>query len=205
LGLPGKAGGAVAVRRTLASTICRIADPTLVARPRQLRDASTVMRFRPAHQSMINRRFNDRASCPARKSPKQALARKPPIHLPATWKGGHESVETQTDDSLVVFGRAWPEGLQATDLIRGHPRTAAGVLPASVDTRHKATAVRFSILSQPRAGAGNDRLNQCSPWPDLVRPPTSWREAVWTAGKPWMTGTSPVKGTWSYSRVSANN
>ena len=67
--LPGKAGGTVAVRRTLASTICRIVDPTQVARPRQLRDASTVMRFRPAHQSMINRRFDDRASCPAQKRP----------------------------------------------------------------------------------------------------------------------------------------
>jgi len=89
--LPGKAGGTVAVRRTLASTICCIADPTQVPRPRQLRDASTVMRFQPAHQSMINRRFNDRASCPARKSPKPALARKPPIHLPASGKGGHES------------------------------------------------------------------------------------------------------------------
>jgi len=43
--LLGKAGGAVAVRRTLATTICRIADPTQVPRPRQLRDASTVMRF----------------------------------------------------------------------------------------------------------------------------------------------------------------
>ena len=41
--LPGKAGGAVAVRRTLASTICRAIGPMLVARPRQLRDASTVM------------------------------------------------------------------------------------------------------------------------------------------------------------------
>src|SRR5882762_9040264 len=89
--LPDKAGGAVAVRRTLASTICRLSDPTQVPRPRQLRDASTVMRFRPAHQSMINRRFNDRASCPARKSPKHALARKPPIHSPASGKGGHES------------------------------------------------------------------------------------------------------------------
>src|ERR1700726_2476204 len=87
LGLPGQAGGAAGVRRTLASTICRIADPTLVARPRQLRDVSTVMRFQPAHQSMINRRFNDRASCPARKSPKQALARKPPIASPASGKG----------------------------------------------------------------------------------------------------------------------
>src|SRR6267143_1540412 len=63
LGLPGKAGGAAAVRRTLASTICRIADPTLVARPRQLRDVSTVMRCQPAHQSMINRRHDGRASC----------------------------------------------------------------------------------------------------------------------------------------------
>jgi hypothetical protein len=43
--LPGKAGGAATVRKTLASTICRVADPTLVARPRQLRDASRVMRF----------------------------------------------------------------------------------------------------------------------------------------------------------------
>ena len=49
--LPGKAGGTAAVRRTLVSTICRVADPTLVARPRQLRDASAVMRFQPAHQS----------------------------------------------------------------------------------------------------------------------------------------------------------
>jgi hypothetical protein len=97
--LPGKAGGTVAVRRTLASTICRIADPTQVPRPRQFRDVSTVMRFRPAHQSMINRRFDDRASCPARMSSKQALARKPRIHSPASGKGGHESGENQTEDS----------------------------------------------------------------------------------------------------------
>jgi hypothetical protein len=45
--LLGRAGGAVAVRRTLASTICRIIDPMLVARPRQLRDVSPVMRFDP--------------------------------------------------------------------------------------------------------------------------------------------------------------
>src|SRR5437667_6290805 len=95
--LPGKAGGAVAVRRTLASTIGRIADPTQVPRPKQLRDASTVMRLRPAHQSMINRRFNDRVSCPARKSPKPALARKPRIHPPASGKGGHESAQMQSD------------------------------------------------------------------------------------------------------------
>ena len=90
--LPGKAGGAAAVRRTLANTICRIADPMLVARPRQLRDVSTVMRFQPAHQSMINRRFNDRASCPARQSLKQALEKEPPTRLPATRNGRHERV-----------------------------------------------------------------------------------------------------------------
>jgi hypothetical protein len=73
---PGSAGGMTAVRRTLATTICRIADPTLVTRPRQLRDASTVMRFQPAHQSMINHRFDGRASGPARNSPKQPLQRK---------------------------------------------------------------------------------------------------------------------------------
>jgi|GEM_PF-3618352 len=52
--LRGKARGTVVVRRTLASTICRIAEPTQVPRPRQLRDVSTVMRFRPAHQSKLN-------------------------------------------------------------------------------------------------------------------------------------------------------
>jgi hypothetical protein len=65
--------GAVAVRRTLANTICRIADPMLVARPRQLRDVSTVMRFQPAHQRIINRRHDGRASCLARQSLKQLL------------------------------------------------------------------------------------------------------------------------------------
>src|SRR3981189_2524283 len=88
--LPDKAGGAVAVRRTLASTICRVIDPTLVPRPRQLRDASTVMRFRPAHQSMINRRLDARAPCRARQSPKEVLPRKPRIHSPAPCEGGHE-------------------------------------------------------------------------------------------------------------------
>ena len=94
--LPGKAGGTVAVRRTLASTICWIADPTQVPRPRQLRDVSAVMRSQPAHQSMINRRFDDRASCPAPKSLKQALASKPRIHSPASGNGGHESGQNLT-------------------------------------------------------------------------------------------------------------
>ena len=95
--LLGKAGGAVAVRRTLACTICRvIADPTQVPRPRQLRDASTVMRFQPAHQSLINRRYDDRASCSARHSLEPMLEIKPRIHLPATWNDGHESGSSLT-------------------------------------------------------------------------------------------------------------
>src|SRR6201984_2185850 len=106
IGLPGKAGGAVAVRRTLACTICRIADPTQVPRPRQLHDVSTVMRFQPAHQSMINRRFNDRASCPARKTPKPARARKPPIHSPASGKGGHESVVSRKKPCISRHSKA---------------------------------------------------------------------------------------------------
>ena len=44
-----------------------------------------------------------------------------------------------------------------------------------------------------------------SPWPDLFRPPTSSKKAVWTAVKAWMTGTSPVKGAWSCPWVLANN
>ena len=82
-------------------------DPTQVPRPRQLRDVSAVMRFQPAHQSMINRRFNDRASCPARKSPKHALARKPPIHSPASGKGGHESGSLLTLVSRAGWRRGW--------------------------------------------------------------------------------------------------
>jgi hypothetical protein len=97
--IPGKAGGAVAVRRTLASTICRVADPTQGARPRQLRDVSTVMRFRPAHESMINRRYYGRAPCLARQSLQQMLERKPRIYLPATCKGRHESGANHTLDA----------------------------------------------------------------------------------------------------------
>jgi hypothetical protein len=40
---------------------------------------------------MINRRHDDRASCPARHSLKSLLPMEPQIHAPATWKGGHES------------------------------------------------------------------------------------------------------------------
>src|SRR6516164_6791726 len=98
--MPGKAGGTAAVGRTLASTICRIVDPTLVARPRQLHDASAVMRFQPAHQSMINRRYDGRAPCLARQSLQQMLERKPRIYLPATCKGGHESGTNLTFDTL---------------------------------------------------------------------------------------------------------
>src|SRR5437016_14684176 len=106
IGLPGKAGGAVAVRRTLACTICRIADPTQVPRPRQLRDVSMVMRFQPAHQSMINRRHDGRASCLAWYSPKQTLERKPRIYAPATWKGGHESGMNSTSGTHILFRHA---------------------------------------------------------------------------------------------------
>ena len=72
-----------------------------VPRPRPLRDASTVMRFRSAHQSMINPRYDGRASCPARQSLKQSLETKPPIHATATWKGGLN----QTDGSQLLFFR----------------------------------------------------------------------------------------------------
>src|SRR5215831_17313471 len=108
--LPGNAGGTVAVRRTLASTICRVADPTQVSRPRQLHDASTVMRFRPAHQRMINRRHDDRASCLARHSLIKALETKPRIHAPATLKGGHESGTNHTLGTRFGGRLATPSG-----------------------------------------------------------------------------------------------
>jgi len=126
--LPGKAGGTVAVRRTLASTICRIADPTQVPRPRQLRDASTVMRFQPAHQSMINRRFDDRAPCLAWMSPKQALAGKPRIHSPASGIGGHES------------GKNLTAGTGASML--GYPQSGKPVFRGTLVIPHDAAARR---------------------------------------------------------------
>src|SRR5262252_1777596 len=58
------------------------------------------MRFRPAHQSMINRRHDDRASCLARQRLKPLLPMEPRIHAPATWKGGHESGANLTFDTL---------------------------------------------------------------------------------------------------------
>ena len=60
-------------------------------------------------------------------------------------------------------------------------------------------------LPQSGAGAADHRHNQNSPWPDVFRPPTSSKKVMWTAVKAWMTGTSPVKGTWSCPWVSANN
>jgi hypothetical protein len=47
-----------------------------------------VMRFRPAHQSMINRRHDGRASCLVRQGRNKALETKPRIHAPASWEGG---------------------------------------------------------------------------------------------------------------------
>ena len=46
------------------------------------------MRFRPAHQSMINRRHDDRASCPAQHSLKESLEREeqPKAICEIAWK-----------------------------------------------------------------------------------------------------------------------
>ena len=59
----------VTARRTLASTISRIFSET----PRLDRGSSATHHrsggIQPAHQSMINRRFDDRASCPAQSRP----------------------------------------------------------------------------------------------------------------------------------------
>ena len=139
--LPGKAGGTVAVRRTLASTICRIADPTQVPRPKQLRDVSTVMRFQPAHQSMINRRFNDCASCPARKSPKQALARKPRIHSPASGKGGHESGKVNRRSSSPA-----PKRCNSAAVLRTHYR------PSPLRSMREALELRTRRCGRHRHG-----------------------------------------------------
>jgi hypothetical protein len=51
---------------------------------------------------MINRRHDDRASCPARHSLKSLLPMEPQIHAPATWKGGHESGQNQNNTKMLV-------------------------------------------------------------------------------------------------------
>ena len=64
-----KAGGTVTARRTLASTISRIVSD---AGPLDRGSSATHHRsggIQPAHQSLINRRFDDRASCPAQSRP----------------------------------------------------------------------------------------------------------------------------------------
>jgi len=55
---------------------------------------------------VINRRFNDRASCPARHSLKQTLERKPPIRTPATGNGRHVPTVSSGED---VFGVGGPD------------------------------------------------------------------------------------------------
>jgi hypothetical protein len=128
-----------------------------VPRPRQLRDASTVMRFRPAHQSMINRRFNDRASCPARQNPKQALAREPRIHSPASGKGGHESASTHSQDAR-----------------NGRPDDSCGCIAvfAVFVRNYQPTISTFSaeILRRQRFGnRENSRILRCFPTVSVVR------------------------------------
>jgi hypothetical protein len=70
---------------------------------------------------MINRRFDDRASCPARKSLEPTLERKPPIRLPATWNGGHESgpdSEPVTQDSGKADGGEEVAGERTRERVR---------------------------------------------------------------------------------------
>src|SRR5438132_11201910 len=103
------------------------------------------MRFQPAHQSMINRRFNDRASCPARKSPKPALARKPPIHSPASGKGGHESAALgsllHTEPRGGGFVAATRSQLDTSGIPKGHrsefKRQDASVRPSNASAFRK--------------------------------------------------------------------
>src|SRR5207253_2906885 len=55
-----------------------------------------------AHQSMTNRRHDDRASCLARPRLKPLLRMEPRIHAPATWKGGggHQIARNQASNKL---------------------------------------------------------------------------------------------------------
>src|SRR5580704_4239548 len=165
--LPGKAGGTVAVRRTLACTICRIVDPTQVARPRQLRDASTVMRFRPAHQSMINRRFDDPASCLARKSPTQALACKPQIHSPASGNGGHESAGRERAIEVLQWREAVERLPSCVQLSLGIP----AIRSIFVKTRCPGVAAlpcRLFCKYAERRSNGGGRNAECRPSPSAA-------------------------------------
>jgi len=113
------------------------ADPTQVTRPRQLRDASLVMRFQPAHQSTINRRHDDRAPCLAPQSRTPLLSMEPRIRAPATWKGGHESGQILTDDTRTRLSSC--------------PRTRA---PRGAGTAFTALGPRFRGGDRKR-GVGN--------------------------------------------------
>jgi hypothetical protein len=69
---------------------------------------------------MINRRFDGRASGPARNSPKQPLQRKPRIYLPATLNGGHESGLNDTEDSQ-IWAWCYNPGMQRDVEVRLGP------------------------------------------------------------------------------------
>jgi type I restriction enzyme S subunit len=86
---------------------------------------------------MINRRFDDRASCPAPKSLKQALASKPRIHSPASGNGGHESGWERAPLTAITRNhdsRRIPLNKDARDQRRGaYPYYGANGLVDSVD------------------------------------------------------------------------
>src|SRR5437016_5056394 len=77
--------------------------------------------------------------------------------------------------------------------------------PEGANGRGEPTAVRFSTLPQLYEGAYDSCATFGSPWPDLVRPPTSSNVALSPAGKAWMAGPSPTKGVRGCITRSINN
>src|SRR6266446_9562310 len=106
-----------------------------------------------------------------------------------------------------VLARLTGPGLAANDLARtcsAYPRLRLSRSKAWM-AGTRLTAVRFGFLLQLHKGAEGPGTTFGSPWPDLVRPPTSLNVALSTAGKAWLAGTSPAKGIAGCRERATNN
>jgi hypothetical protein len=110
----------------------------LLARRRQLRDASTVMRFRPAHQSVIDRRLDGRASCPTRDCTEQSL--------------GHSAHQIGDAALIVAMFLIARIALQHRGLVPANRRRSR---PAIVNNQPPVQPGSKSIRSMAKPGGGD--------------------------------------------------
>jgi hypothetical protein len=115
------------------------------------RDASSLAK-------LLYRRFNDRASCPARQNPKQALARKPRIHSPASGKGGHESGTLRRSCGTALCSRKLsPRSCKGWAFVNDPDEDCLGEGLFAHQTYQRSTGISLVTLSESSPADGSGR------------------------------------------------